>query len=43
MSETMTKIHDAEDENVDGEKGGLKMTPSDNIFLKLIKDKGPYS
>ena len=31
MSETMTKIHDAEDENVDGEKGGLKMTPSDNI------------
>ena len=26
MSETMTKIHDAEDENVDGEKGGFKMT-----------------
>ena len=28
MSETMTKIHDAEDENVDGEKGGFKMTKS---------------
>ena len=26
MSETMTKIHDAEDETVDGEKGGFKMT-----------------
>ena len=28
MSETMTKIHDAEDENVDGEKGGFKMAKS---------------
>ena len=24
MSETMTKIHDGEDETVDGEKAGLK-------------------
>lgn len=24
MTETMTKIHDAEDETVDGEKGALK-------------------
>ena len=41
MSETMTKIHDAEDENVDGEKGGFKMTKSyDNSKdPQLIKTK----
>ena len=33
MSETMTKIHDGEDETVDGEKAGLKMTQSDKIFI----------
>ena len=33
MSETMTKIHDAEDETVDGEKACLKMTHSYNIYI----------